>query len=328
MFKKIQSVLCIICTIVFLFTACSNGEQQNISKEPAAQDGQVALTVTSEIDEKEYTMDFQQAPKRAVSLSGFTTEMMLALGLENQMVGTAFADNEILPEYKAAYESIPILSEQNPSREILLGTSADFITGWSSSFSETNFPPEFLQENHISFFVPRSEYPGADMNAVYEDFTLLGKIFHVEKKADTVIADMKEKIGTINGKVKDTEPVSVFLYDSGEDAPYTAGSSLPSDLIRLAGGKNIFADQEKRWLTVQWETVIKKNPQWIVVMQYNNSDDVQGKIDFLKNTPALKDIDAVKNNRILVLGLSDVIAGVRNINAVETMAEKFHPEAF
>jgi len=63
-------------------------------------------------------------------------------------------------------------------------------------------------------------------------------------------------------------------------------------------------------------------------MQYNNSDDVQGKIDFLKNTPALKDIDAVKNNRILVLGLSDVIAGVRNINAVETMAEKFHPEAF
>lgn len=81
-------------------------------------------------------------------------------------------------------------------------------------------------------------------------------------------------------------------------------------------------------MTVQWETVVERNPQWIVVMQYNLSDDVQAKINMLKSNPALQSIDAIKNDNFVVRGLSDVTAGVRNIAAVETMAKSFHPEAF
>lgn len=110
---------------------------------------------------------------------------------------------------------------------------------------------------------------------MYEDFRQLGEIFRVEDKAEEVIADMQEKIGAVEEKVKDLEPVKVFVYDSGEDAPYTAGASLPSDLIRLAGGENVFENDGDYWITVQWEAVVEKNPDWIVVMQYDASDDVQ-----------------------------------------------------
>ncbi|MGL5232881.1 MAG: hypothetical protein ACRC7W_06080, partial [Fusobacteriaceae bacterium] len=41
---------------------------------------------------------FGKVPERAVSVSQFTTEVLLAIGAEEQMIGTAFLDNEILPE--------------------------------------------------------------------------------------------------------------------------------------------------------------------------------------------------------------------------------------
>jgi iron complex transport system substrate-binding protein len=322
---KKQSLYLLGFMLLALSFGCSKKIEQ--TSQPSAASSMSTVTVVTTANGQNYTMEFREAPSRAVSLSGFTTEMMLALGLEKRMAGTAYEDNEVLPEYKAAYESIPKLSDKYPSQEVLLSASPDFATGWKSAFSEKNFPPPFLEKNNIKFFIPYSEYNGT-MEAVYEDFTTLGRIFHAESEAAEIVADMKKKIGAVNDKVKNAPPVSVFVYDSGEEAPYTAGAALPSELIRLAGGANVFETHDKYWLSVQWESVVDKNPQWIVVMQYNVSDDAQGKIDFLKNNPALQGIDGIKNNRDFVLGLSDVVAGVRNAGAVEHMAKQFHPEAF
>jgi iron complex transport system substrate-binding protein len=253
--------------------------------------------------------------------------MMLALGLEASMAGYAWPDNDVLPQFKSAYEKVTKLSDKYPSQEVLLAAAPDFITGWKSAFSEKNFPPDFLQKNDIAFFIPYSEYSGS-IDAVYKDFTALGQIFRVEKKAAEIITDMKNKINTLNDKVKNAPPVRVFVYDSGADTPYTAGAALASDLIRLAGGENVFAGGEKNWMTVQWESVVEKNPAWIVVMEYSSSEDSAAKINTLKTKAALQGIDAVKNNRIMTLGLSDVTAGIRNISAVERMAKNFHPAAF
>lgn len=50
----------------------------------------LAFTNMQEINGVKYQFDFNEAPKRAVSISQFTTEIMLKLGLEKQMIGTAF----------------------------------------------------------------------------------------------------------------------------------------------------------------------------------------------------------------------------------------------
>jgi iron complex transport system substrate-binding protein len=319
--------LCILLGSVAALSACT-GSSKTEGKAPAPQSGGVSRVVVSRLGEQDYSLEFAEAPSRALSLSHFTTEMMLALGLEERMAGTAWADTEILPEFQAAYQGIPILSERYPSREVFLNADPDFVTGWSSAFSEKNFPPDFLEENHIPFYVPRVEYGGASMESVYEDFTLLGRIFRVEDRAARVISDMRDRIAGISQKVAALPPVTVFIYDSGEDAPYTAGASLPSDLIRLAGGKNIYGEEPKKWLTVQWESVAEQDPEWIIIMRYSSSDNVQTKVDFLKNNPALQGISAVRNDRIFTLGLSDVTGGPRNPGAVEAMARQFHPEAF
>lgn len=65
-----------------------------------------------------------------------TNEMMLALGLEDQMAGTAFREDKVLPEQEAAYNKVKVLSEKWPSYEVLMAEEPDFVTGWPVSFSK------------------------------------------------------------------------------------------------------------------------------------------------------------------------------------------------
>ena len=306
-----------LCALFAPLLGCSKKVEQAAASSAAA-----AVTIVTQANGQDYTMTFTEAPRRAVSASGFTTEMMLALGLEKSMAGTAWPDNDVLPQFKAAYDSVPVLSNKYPSQEVFLAASPDFLTGWKSVVSEKNFPPDFLQKNNINFFIPYSEYSGS-IDAVYKDFTALGQIFRVEHQADKIITDMKNKINALRDKLKNEKPVRVFVYDSGAETPYTAGAALVSDLIRLAGGENVFAGGGKYWMTVQWETVVEKNPEWIVVMEYSSSE-----INTLKTKAALQGIDAVKNSRLMMLTLTDVTAGIRNTGAVERMAKNFHPQAF
>lgn len=46
------------------------------------------------------TVCFSKEKIRAVSTAQFTTEMLLSIGASSQMVGTAYLDDDILPELK------------------------------------------------------------------------------------------------------------------------------------------------------------------------------------------------------------------------------------
>lgn len=306
-------------TSVIALAACGSGGSNG------SGDG---VSFDNEIDGKKYTVEYDKHPERAVSLAGFTTEILLDLGLEDKMAGYAFQDNPVPDEFKDAIAKVKELAKENPSQEVLLDAKPDFLTGWLSSFGEKNFSPKFNEDNNIKFYLPRVEYDGATMETVYEDYMNIGKIFGVEDVAKKKVEKMKEEIQMVSDKVKDEKKVKVFIFDSGEETAFTAGSSLPTDMIRLAGGENVFGKEKKKWLDVSWEKVIEADPECIIVMKYDVSDDADGKIALLKNHPALKEVKAIKNNNIFVMGLSDVLAGPRDAKAIKTMAEHFHPGLF
>ncbi len=286
------------------------------------------ITISNEIDGETVEVVFEKSPERAASLASFTTEIMLALGLEDKMAGYAYQDNEVLPKYKEALAKVEMLSDTFPSQEVLLAAEPDFLTGWIGIHNKYS-GIEFLEEQGIKYYLPRTEYPNTTMDAVYEEFETLGKIFDVNEKAAEIVADMKARIAAVNDKVKDETPVTVFFYDSGtEDDAFTASAGLPTELVRLAGGENIFAGTEKNWFSVSWEQIVDKNPDAIIIIDYLDSAPVDEKIETLKNHPALKNTNAVLNDRFMVIGLTDILAGERNVTAVEEMAKFLHPEVF
>src|SRR5690606_17298957 len=58
---------------------------------------------------------FTKAPARAVGLGQGSAEIMLMLGLEDKMVGTAFWPNKPMPQLAEAYAKVKLLSIEFPT---------------------------------------------------------------------------------------------------------------------------------------------------------------------------------------------------------------------
>jgi iron complex transport system substrate-binding protein len=165
--------------------------------------------------------------------------------------------------------------------------------------------------------------PPATLEDTYNDLRNLGKIFDVQDRARAVIADMQAKIADIQKNPPADKP-RVFLYDSGEDRAMTSGRlGMPQALIDAAGGRNVLDDVDASWTRVNWENVVERNPQVIVIVDYGEVTAEQ-KILFLRNNKALQSVDAIKHQRFVVIPYVQATPGIDNVLAVETLAKGFH----
>lgn len=329
--KKVLNSKSILLAIMIVFVSLVNVGCGGSANEDSIDEGEKgAANKEIVLNTFDHEVKYDKVPERVVSMNLHTTENLLALGLGDMIVGTAYGNAEILPEYKDIYESIPELAEKYPSMEVLLSVEPDFVYGRSSAFGEKGTASvDTLVENGIMPYVSKATYTqGATIEDTFEDFYNLGRIFDIEDRAEELVNEMKMKIENVQSKTdKIDNKLRIFVYDSGMDQAYTAGKSLQTNIISLAGGKNIFDDIEKTWAKVNWETVVKRDPNCIVINDYGNTS-AEEKIEFLKSNPALSEITAIKENRFVILPLPSVFTGVRNGDAVEYLAKEFYPELF
>lgn len=275
---------------------------------------------------EDYEFTYSAVPQRIVSLSSPATEMLLALGLEDSIVGYAMQDNEIPAEYKTAFDSLHCISQDwTVSKEAVLALEPDFMMFWNGS---ADYDYEFLTGNGISTYTMTSDVDGAKIESVYEDFSNMGKIFGKEERAAEIVAQMKGKIDPVAAGMAGVEPVLAAYVDaySTDEAAFTAGDALVADIFRTAGGENVMNHTDDPWINVSWEEMAAANPAWIVIGVYVGVEDADYWIEFLENHPAMKETDAVKNDRYIVVGLADLTVGERIADTVDLLASYFHPE--
>ena len=303
---------------------------------PVAQPAYTPVTVESctavqdeegEVQTGTASYVYTEPPSRAITLNQHVTEIMLALELQDRMVGTAYIDDEILPQYQSAYQSIPVLAEEYPSREVILAQDPDFIYGgFRSAFGDDAAgSQEELNQLGIGTYLTSAicNVGSSDtLDDVYADIRAIGDIFGVADRADSLVKDLAEEVADAAPQADDTgDALRVFMFDSGDDAPFTAACcSMFTNMIETAGGKNIFDDVDGRWKTVSWEDVIDRDPELIVLTEADWSTS-QEKIDLLLGNPALADITAVMEQRFVVLQFSSLVPGIRNATAIATLAE-------
>lgn len=279
---------------------------------------------------------FDAAPNRAISNDVNLTEMMLALKLQDHMVGyTGVSGWKTLDEkLREGVKQLPELSPKYPTKEVLLGADADFyFAGWNYGMKVGgDVTPETLQPLGIKVYeltescVHIMNKAKPTMDDMFVDLLNLGKIFRVEDRAEALVAGYRKELSEIVKGVGPIErPTRVFVYDSGEEKPFTSGEyGIPTAMIEAAGGKNIMDDVAKSWTEVSWEPVIERNPEVVVIVNYGEVTADQ-KIAFMKNNPAFKNVDAVKNDRFVVLEYVEATPGPRNIAAIARLAKAFHP---
>lgn len=333
--KKTTLIVMLLFTVIF--SACGNNSNIiNQTNLPDSPSGSLLPTASAteeaapvEIDNLGEKLSFPEAPKRAVTLNQHATEVMLALGLESSMVGTAYLDDEILPEFKEKYDAIPVLSKQYPSKEVLLAARPDFAyAGWKSAFGEKvlGSRSDLEQQGIMTYVQESSNKTSPTLEDVYEDILHIGKIFRVESRAQTLVDSMRAQLEEIRSQIGDIDsPQKIFVYDSGEDKAYTAANTYLTDLINKVGATNIFDDINKSWAEISWEEVVARNPEVILIVDYGDITAEQ-KEQLLLSQPALAEVKAIKDKRFIVMPLSAAAEGIRAPIALRTLAAGLYPD--
>ncbi|MEF3112352.1 ABC transporter substrate-binding protein [Streptomyces chrestomyceticus] len=310
-------------------------EEEKGDSAKASGSGHYPVTITNCGTKTTYA----KAPRRVVTNDVGIADIMFALGLEDHMAGY------VMPEYrgkldavawKDAYGKVPWLSKKAITKEIALDAKADLVfAGWNYGFGEdSDVTPASLKKLGIgSYVLTESCRNGSDggqgsargvmppLDALYTDLKTLGKIFDVEDRADALIATYRKQIADAQAKVpKDGARPTVFLYDGGQDKPMTSGRFAgPHDIITKAGGDHVMKDLDDSWTTVGWESVVERDPDVIVINDYGTPTAAQKKA-FLKSYGPLKNVSAIKNDRIFVLDYADLVESPRNPAAVAALS--------
>ncbi|MCI8417345.1 MAG: ABC transporter substrate-binding protein [Lachnospiraceae bacterium] len=351
--SKKQIAILLAVAMAFAVTACGNGNTQEAqteastqkakTEEPSAslaeEEAKTPSTEDSDITEgfpfelttyNDMVVTFTKVPETVIAANSNTADQLFAMGLGDKISYVCYKNSEINPAFQAEYDSKEVLNEQAATLEQLLEVSPDFIYGRSSAFSEKNGTThDILTSYGIASLSSIEGYKlGADVEDVYEDFYNLGRIFQLEDKAQKIVDEMKSKVAQVDEKIAGSETVRVFVFDAlMEDGPYTCGNNFTAQLIRHAGGQNIFEDLDTTWSTVSWETVVERDPEVIIINDYG-ATSLEEKIAQLKENPALSDITAIKNDRIISVHLCEVFASSMTADTIVKFAEACHPECF
>jgi len=147
---------------------------------------------------------YQKAPERAVTLNQGTTEIMLALGLADRMVGTAYLDDEIWPELADDYNKVPVIASAYPEANELFKLNPDFLyASYSSAFATSHINYTTVVGDECDLAIQRSDnsiryhcrQELQDLNIQTYLQTPFCEL--VEHRSDSSLGELRQEIWTI-----------------------------------------------------------------------------------------------------------------------------------
>ncbi|WP_374700970.1 ABC transporter substrate-binding protein [Aureimonas sp. AU40] len=293
---------------------------------------------------------FDKAPARTVALGQNSAEIMLLLGLQDRVAGTAFWPSKVLPELAEANEKVKRLTVEIPTFEAVLAQEPDFVAaqlplllGPESKVASREDFAKLGINSYLSPGVCNTRKDTGDiygsratlwnMDLLYQEIDELSRIFDVQDKGQALIGEFKQREAALRERAKARGQSQSFLFWFSSPSPsadaYLAGKNGATGFIAdLLGGRNA-VDNEAEWPTLGWEGIIATNPNVIVVADLDRNrwelDKPAAKIEFLKTDPAVSQLDAVKNGRIVVMdgqAMNPTIRTIRGAEQIEKQLEE------
>ncbi|MDN3239514.1 ABC transporter substrate-binding protein [Glycomyces tritici] len=333
---------------VLLAVLASCGASEPVPEtEAAAGEGATVYPLTVENCGEELTFD--AAPQRAVSLDQDSTEILLSLGLEDRMVGTASWTDPVLEHLAAANDTVPRLAEEAPTYEVVMGADPDFVTASHgrhyaqggvaerSRFAETGIGAYLAPtdcDGDISINGGGTRTQALTFDSLYQTIRDFAAIFDVQSRGEALVADLEARRQAAVAGVE-ASGLTAAVWFSDLKTPYMGGGLGSANLLATeAGAVNVFADQDDDWPVASWETVVDLDPDVLVLADLSRErwpgDQAAEKIEFLENDPVTKGLTAVTEQRYVSLRGAEINPGIRIVDGLETLAaalQSFQGEA-
>jgi iron complex transport system substrate-binding protein len=332
--RRTRPVLVTVATLALLgLTGCGASEEVGPDAAAATGEGSTQYPVVVENCGEEVTIE--AAPQRVVSLDQNSTEILLSLGLEDRMVGTASWTDPVLDDLAAANETVPRLADNAPSYEVLLGADPDFVTAsFGRHYADGGVASrDRLAETGVdSYLSPTDCDDGESVNgggtrttaltvdALYREIRDMAEIFDVQERGERLVADLQERAAAATEGVDFGERTVMFWF-ADTKTPYVAGGLGSAALLASQTGLVNAFDDTDDWPAKSWEDIVDVAPDVLVVGDLQRDrfpgDRLDDKLAFLQSDPLVSTLDAVQDDRIIALHGAEMNPSIRFVDGLE-----------
>jgi iron complex transport system substrate-binding protein len=262
-----------------------------------------------------------QAPQRIISLTAGDSTMLGALGAASHVVAV-----DVTTDYPADMAAIkPKLDVYSTSAanltEQVVALRPDLVLSWggfTSKFDST------LEQQGINVV----DLPAEDLTGTLQEIRLVGQLLHEESQANSLVQSLQQRIASVKNKVASAIAPATYMEVSYNPTYAYGGGSFGDEIIRDAGGTNIFANNSSSggYPQVSNESIIAANPQVIIL---TDGPGTSGDPSSVAKRSGWSGITAVKDRRVYAIN-PDLLAqpGPRLVDGLEQVAKALHPELF
>lgn len=298
--------------------------QTAATAEPAATASAAGFPV--DVSNCGRTLHFDTPPARIVSGWSSSTELLLALGAGDSLVGRYnTSTGAVTGRYAEAAAKVPVLGVNAPGREALLAARPQLI--WADGeylFDGKQLPTiADLAKQGVQVMV-LSGFCGDDatkarIRDVDTDLDALGRILGRTDDARRLRAEVDQRLSAVAARVGGKPATPVVFLSSFDKQLYTY-EGVYSDMARLAGATNAYAGvlpAKAYYGQVSVEDVARRNPGTVVYLLSGGETEQAARAQLGK---ALPTVAAIRDNRIVFMPQNDStnLAGVAGVEKLAT----------
>lgn len=298
-------------------TETESTEAQSAQTEAAAEPSQTLPTT----DPSGASIAIPDQVDSVVALAPSICETLVALGVEEKITGYDLQSVGLV----GLPEDVPTFDTVNPDIEQLTALAPDMLLVSNLSLYDQEAPYQPLIDAGVCVIcVPTSE----SVEGVRSDIRFLASALRVPEEGERVIEEMDAELSRLSAIVSDIpaeEQKSVYFEISPAPYLYSSGSgTYLHELIELAGGRNVLADQSG-WLSVEGETVVAANPDVI----FTNVNYMDAPVEEILGREGWAGVSAVQNKEVYYIdNMASSLPDQNIVKAVEQMAQALYPERF
>jgi iron complex transport system substrate-binding protein len=253
-------------------------------------------------------------PQRIIALAPSVAEILFFLGLGERVVGVT--DFCTYPAEAARKPRVGSFIHMNVEKIIYLKPDLVVAT------AEGNRPEllALLEQARIKTYVVNPKSVAQAIECVRE----VGRVCGVEERAGALAADLQARIDRVVGRTPLGNRPSVLFQINLKPIMTVNRNTLHHDLIRSAGGKNLFMDEPLTYPRIGLEEVIRRRPNVIIISSMERGGRFE---EARREWMRWKAVPAVRDGRVFLID-SDITdrASPRVLVGIERMARMLHPE--
>ncbi|MGH7183096.1 MAG: ABC transporter substrate-binding protein [Nitrospiraceae bacterium] len=256
-----------------------------------------------------------KAPTRVISLAPSITEILYAIGLDEEVVGvTEFCD------YPPAAMQKPKIGYAQPNVEAIITLKPDLVLA-PRAFLRVDLLAK-LEQLKIPTFVVDPE----SFEEIPSRIQTVGRILNRSTLADGVAMAMRQRTAAIRSKMETVTRVRVLYVLNSQPLITVGPGSYIHQVINVAGGTNIASQTHVPYPHLNMEAVLKEDPE-VIIFPIGKAEGISPaeQQEWLRWTS----LSAVKQGRLHQIS-ADLLnrPGPRIVEGLEILARIIHPEAF